>query len=87
MMRLVAALGEGRGEEVLVGLVAAVVALLVVRRIVLALKEGEIALYRTRIRRREAGDAKFFTLVAVNAGAVALLLFIAIDLLGDMGWR
>ena len=71
----------GRVEELFVGAVCVVLALLLVRRIALALRTGEIPLYRTRLRRAEAGDARFWALVAINAGLFVLLFVIAADLL------
>ena len=76
-----------RGEELIVGTVCAVLALLILRRIALALRTGEIPLYRTRLRRAEAGDLRFYTLLGLNAGLFVLLFFIAFDLLLGLGFR
>ncbi|MCJ8191484.1 hypothetical protein [Sphingomicrobium aestuariivivum] len=80
-------LGEGRGEEVLVGVVAALMVVALSVRIGKALRTGEIPLYRTRIARADAGDAKFYTLVGINAAVLLLLVVIAVDLIGGFGWR
>ncbi|WP_205481198.1 hypothetical protein [Sphingomonas arenae] len=77
----------GRAEELFVGAVCVVLALLLLRRIALALRSGEIPLYRTRLNRAEAGDARFWTLVAINAGLFVLLFVIAADLLLGLGFR
>ena len=77
----------GRAEELFVGAVCVVLALLLLRRLALALRTGEIPLYRTRLSRAEAGDARFWTLVAINAGLFVLLFVIAADLLLELGFR
>ncbi|MCJ7420877.1 hypothetical protein [Sphingomicrobium astaxanthinifaciens] len=73
-------IGEGRPEEVLVGIVAGVLALLVGTRLRTALREGVIPLYKVRKTRAELGPARFGALVAINAGAMLLLAWIALDL-------
>ena len=73
-------MGE-RGEEVLVGGVVLVLALVNAWRIWTALRQGEVPLYRTRLRRAEMGKAKFAALVAVNIALLVVLLVIAADLL------
>lgn len=79
--------GEGRAEEILVGAIAAVLAALLARRIFLALREDVIPIYRTRMARGEAGDAKFYALVGINIALLALMVGIALDLLLGLGWR
>lgn len=79
-------MGE-RGAELIVGIGCAVLALLILKRIAEALRTGEIPLYRRRMRRAEAGDARFFTLVALNAGLFVLLFVIAADLVFALGFR
>lgn len=76
-----------RGEELIVGAICAVLALLILRRLAEALRTGELPLYRTRLRRSEAGEARFVTLLALNAGLFLLLFFIAADLLFGLGFR
>jgi hypothetical protein len=76
-----------RGEELIVGAICAVLALLILRRLAEALRSGEVPLYRTRLRRAEAGDARFFALLGVNAGLFVLLFVIAADLLLGLGLR
>ncbi|MDQ3074751.1 MAG: hypothetical protein M3Q88_03950 [Pseudomonadota bacterium] len=71
----------GRGEEVLVGGVVLVLALVNAWRIWTALRRGEVPLYRTRLRRADLGRAKFAALVALNVILLAVLLVIAFDLL------
>jgi hypothetical protein len=76
-----------RGEELIVGAIVAVLALLIMRRIALALRTGEIPLYRSRLSRAEAGPARFNTLLALNGGLFVLLFVIAADLLLGLGFR
>lgn len=78
---------RGRVEEMFVGAVCVLLALLLLRRIARALQTGEIPLYRARLRRAEAGDARFWVLVAVNAGLFVLMFVIAADLLFELGLR
>jgi hypothetical protein len=77
----------GRGEELLFGAGCAILALLVLLRIGLALRTGAIPLYRTRLHRSQAGEARFWTLVAVNGAVFVLLFLIAADLLLGLGFR
>jgi hypothetical protein len=76
-----------RGEELIVGVICAVLAFLILRRLALALRTGEVPLYRTRLRRAEAGEARFFALLALNGGLFLLLFVIAADLLLGLGLR
>jgi hypothetical protein len=76
-----------RGEELIVGAIVAVLALLILRRIALALRTGEIPLYKRRMSRAEAGAARFNTLLLLNGGLFVLLFFIAADLLLGLGYR
>jgi hypothetical protein len=77
----------GRGEELFVGALCALLALLILQRIAAALRTGEVPLYRTRLKRSEAGEARFWSLVVLNAGLFVLLFFIAADLLLGLGYR
>lgn len=78
---------SGRGEELLIGALCAVLALLILRRIASALRTGEVPLYRMRLKRAEAGEARFWSLVLINAAIFVLLFFIAADLLLELGYR
>ena len=78
---------SGRGEELLIGALCAVLALLILRRIALGLRSGEVPLYRTRLSRGEAGEARFWALIVINALLFVLLFFIAADLLLGLGFR
>ncbi len=78
--------GEGKGEQIFVGIVSLVVVGLLVRRIVQALRTAVILLYRTRLSRAEAGDAKFNALVVLNVAAAILMAVIATDLLLELDW-
>ncbi|WP_118855876.1 hypothetical protein [Sphingomonas mesophila] len=75
------------GENLFVGAVALLGAAALGWRVVGALRTGEVPLYRARVRRAEAGAAKFNALVALNAAALVLLLVIAADLLLGLGLR
>ncbi|QDP19784.1 hypothetical protein [Sphingomonas xanthus] len=76
-----------RGEDLLLGLVALLLAALLARRIYVAMGTGEIPLYRTRIKRSVAGEGKFRALVALNALVALGILLIAADLLFGLGLR
>ena len=78
---------EGRGEELFVGAICVVFALLIMRRIAKAVRTGEIPLYRTQLRRGDAGEARFWGLVAINGSLFVVLFFIAADLLLNLGFR
>jgi hypothetical protein len=78
---------SGRGEELLIGGLCAVLALLILRRIAVAVYTGEVPLYRMRLKRADAGEARFWGLVLVNVALFVLLFFIAADLLLDLGYR
>jgi hypothetical protein len=70
-----------RGEEVLFGGLVLVLVLVNAWRLWTALRQGEIPLYRTRLRRAEMGKGKFAALVALNLALTIVLLVIAVDLL------
>ena len=74
-------------ENMLLGVIALVVAVLLARRIAQALRTGQVPIYRTRISREEAGPAKFAALVGLNGLALILMLVIAADMLLGMGLR
>ena len=77
----------GRAEELFIGAVCVVLALLLLRRLGGALRTGEIPLYRTRLDRADAGEARFWAVMAINAGLFVLLFVIAADLLLGLGFR
>lgn len=77
----------GRGEELLIGGLCAVLALLILRRIASALRTGEVPLYRIRLKRTEAGEARFWALILFNASLFVLLFVISADLIADLGLR
>ena len=70
-----------RPDELLVGALALLLAALLVRRVIVALRTGEVPLYRSRLNRAEAGEAKFRTLLALNALGALALTVIGLDLL------
>ena len=75
------------GENVFVGIVALLGALGLAWRMFGALRTGEVALYRSRLKRDESGSARFYALVGLNALAMFALVAIAADLLLGLGWR
>ncbi|MCY7397600.1 MAG: hypothetical protein LH466_02005 [Sphingomonas bacterium] len=76
-----------RGEDVLVGVACALLALLLLRRIVLGLRDGTMPVYRTQLSRAEAGPGRYAALIAANALVMVLLVVIAADLLLGLGLR
>ena len=76
-----------RGEDVLMGVACFLLALALLRRILLGLRDGAMPVYRTRLSRGEAGPGKFGALVAANALVMVLLTVIAADLLLGLGLR
>ncbi len=77
----------GSSDEMLVGIVALVLAGLLVRRVAAALRTGEVPLYRTRMKRSEVGTAKFNALVALNAVGAVVIAVIGADLLFGLGLK
>ena len=75
-----------RTEELFVGLVALALIPLLVLRIVRGLRDGRLPLYRTYIG-REAGAARFNTLLAMHVLSMLLVAAIAADLLLNLGLR
>ena len=76
-----------RGEEILVGGLCLVLALVNAWRLWTALAKGEMPLYRTRLRRAEVSPGKFAALAVFNFALLGLLLVIAADLLLGLGLR
>jgi hypothetical protein len=67
-------------ENMLVGGIAAIVAGLVLSRIVRGVREGRLPVYRTYITRDE-GAAKFNTMLALHILSLFAVVWIAADLL------
>lgn len=78
---------EGRGSEIFVSIVALAPVPFVVKRVVEALRTGEVPLYRKRMTRAELGAGKFNFLVGLNVLAVLALIVIGVDLLLGLGLR
>jgi hypothetical protein len=76
-----------RGAELIIGLGCAVLAVLLVLRIGRALRTGEVPLYRSRLTRADAGDARFFVLLGINVLAFVAMFVIAADLVLGLGLR
>ncbi len=68
------------GENLLVGLVALALVPLIALRILRGLRTGRIPLYRTYLERDREGG-KFHALLAIHVLSLALVAFIAADLL------
>jgi len=77
----------GRSEEILVGGLCLVLALVNAWRLWTALAKGEMPLYRTRLRKAEVSRGKFAALAVFNFALLGLLLVIAADLLLGLGLR
>ncbi len=77
----------GRGEEVLVGGLCLVLALIMAKRMWDALQAGEMPLYRTRLRKADVSAAKYKALVGLNAALVVVILVVAADLLLGLDLR
>lgn len=76
-----------RSADLVIGIGCAVLAVLLVLRIGRALRTGEVPLYRTRMTRAEAGNARFFMLVGLNVAAFVAMFVIAADLILGLGLR
>ena len=77
----------GRGENLLVGGLCLVLALIMAKRMWDALQAGEMPLYRTRLRREDVSAVKYKALVVFNAALVVLILMVAADLLLGLNLR
>ena len=67
-------------EDLLVGGIAAIVAALIAWRIVRGLRDGRLPVYRTYVG-RDAGTAKFSTVLALHVLSLIVVGLIALDLL------
>jgi hypothetical protein len=75
-----------RSEDVLVGLIGAVLLPLIARRLLRSVREGRVPVYRTYIR-REDGLAKFNLVLALHVFSFVFVAGIAADLLFNLGFR
>ncbi len=75
-----------RSEDALVGLIGLALLPLIARRVLRGIREGQLPLYRTYLRREESG-AKFNALLALHAASFFLVAAIAADLLLNLGLR
>jgi hypothetical protein len=73
------------GEDLLVGLICLSLVPLIAGRILRGLRTGRLPLYRTYVDRHDGG--KFIALLIVHAFSLALITFIAADLLLGLGFR
>jgi hypothetical protein len=77
---------SGRGEELLVGLIALALLPVIGWRIWRGLRDGRLPLYRTRLQREDSGS-KFTVLLGLHALAFLLIALVAADLLFNLGLR
>ena len=75
-----------RSEDLLVGLIALALVPLIALRIARGLRDGQLPLYRSRIG-REAGTARFRTLLVLHGVSLVLMAVAAAELLLDLGLR
>ena len=75
-----------RSEDLLVGLIALALVPLIALRIARGLRDGQLPLYRSRID-REAGTARFRTLLVLHGLSLVLMAVAAAELLLDLGLR
>ena len=73
--------------DLFTGVVALIVAGLLVKRVLVALRDGIVPLYKTRLTRAEAGEGKFLALVGLNAFGAVAMAAIGLDLLLGLGLR
>jgi hypothetical protein len=74
------------GENLLVGLVCLSLVPLVALRIMRGLRTGRVPVYRTYVDRDE-DRTRFTVMLALHALSLALIAFIAADLLLGLGFR
>jgi hypothetical protein len=74
------------GEDLLVGLICLALVPLIAVRILRGLRTGRLPVYRTYVDRHLDGG-KFTALLIVHALSLALIGFIAADLLLGLGFR
>ena len=74
------------GEDLLVGLICLALVPVIGLRIARGLRTGRLPLYRTYLDRSTSGG-KFAVLLLVHAATLALVAFIAADLLLGLGFR
>ncbi|MGZ8284207.1 MAG: hypothetical protein ACXWUZ_03995 [Allosphingosinicella sp.] len=76
----------GRGEDLLVGMIAVALLPMIAWRIRRGLKEGRLPLYRTYVSRGDSGS-RFGLLLALHALSLVVVALVAADLLLDFGLR
>lgn len=74
------------GEDLLVGMICLLLVPLIALRIMRGLRTGRLPVYRTYVDRHVDGT-KFTALLIVHAICLALIAFIAADLLLGLGFR
>lgn len=74
------------GENLLVGLICLALVPLIALRILRGLRTGRLPVYRTYVG-RDNDRAKFAALLIVHTASLALIAFIAADLLLGLGYR
>ncbi len=76
----------GRSEDLLVGMIGAALLAMIALRIRRGLREGRLPLYRTYVRRDEAGS-KFGLLLALHVLSFVLVAVVAADLIFQLGLK
>jgi hypothetical protein len=74
------------GENLLVGLICLALVPLIALRIHRGIRSGRLPVYRTYLD-RSSSSGKFHALLAVHIATLALIAFIAADLLLGLGFR
>lgn len=74
------------GENLLVGLITLALVAAIGWRIVRGVRSGRLPLYRSYIE-RDGERGKYFALLGLHAIGLALIAFIAADLLLGLGFR
>ena len=74
------------GENLLVGLICLALVPLIALRILRGLRTGRLPVYRTYVG-RDNDRTKFAALLIVHTASLALIAFIAADLLLGLGYR
>jgi hypothetical protein len=74
-------------ENLVVGLICLALLPIIALRIVRGIGSGRLPVYRTHIRRDEAGGARFNTLLTLHLLSLILVGVIAADLLLGLGLR
>ncbi len=75
-----------RSEDLLVGLIALVLLPLIAKRVLRGLREGQLPVYRTYLRREE-NEGKFLAVLGLHIASFVIVAVISADLLLNLGIR